>query len=563
MKGSRVAVVEGTVWVDHGPKHDVLHKGDETSTAADMSEVPVREEFEWSRNSAQYLAVLGELNSLNKQIAALPGPGLRHESALMGYLPADVAAVAAIPNVGDTLSQASRIFHDRLRQSGPLATWWSSVPAARRQNFERTIAEIETASTYLGNEIVIAGIAGAQPSPVIVAEMKKPAFEAYLKSQMPAAAFDGHMRFENGLFVAAANPADLDRVNSTNDFVKAALYRQIAPLYKQGAGWLLGTDLARMSKGGPLPSDARFVVAESRTVGENTENHASVTFSHTRQGVASWLNAPGPMGTLDFVSPDAVFAASMLLKNPALIAADLTALLHVDASSAVTADLAGAFAGEVTIALDGPLLPVPSWKIAAEINNPDRLRASISKMVESYNAEAGQGDNNRTGLLKLTQSEADGRTYYRLQAEKLPWEADWTFAGPYWVAAANRELLVRALQNREIGYVVAKSELFRAQLPHDATTNFSAVIFHNLGPTVGPIYKLLGGDAKDSRLPKLDMKPGAICFWAAPDRIDAAAMGGVFGMNIESLLAMQGMGPLGVLRGMLPGTLPGMDGMRK
>jgi hypothetical protein len=547
-KGSRVAVVEGTVWVDHGPTHNVLHRGDETSTAPDMSAAPVREEFEWSRNSTQYLALLGEFDSLKKRIDALPVPGLRHESALMGYLPADLAAVAAIPNVGDTLSQASKIFHERLQQSGPLAAWWSNVPAANRRNFERTISQLETASTYLGNEIVVAGIAGEKPSPVIVAELKRPGFDAYLKAQLPPEVFNGHMRFDNGLFVAAANPSDLDRIGSTDDFVKAALYRQIAPLYKQGAGWLLGADLARLNPHGRGPDDARFIVAESRTVGENTENHASVTFAHNRQGVASWLAAPGPMGTLDFVSPDAAFSATMLLKNPALIADDITSLLHAETKSAPPAELAGAFAGEVTIALDGPLLPAPSWKIAAEVNSPDRLEKAIAKMVDAYDAEPGE----RTGVLTLTQSEADGRTYYRLQAEKLPWEADWTFAGEYWIAAANRELLVRSLQNRDTGYTLPKSALFRAQLPHDATADFSAVIFHNLGPTVGPLYNLFGGNRSDSKLPRLDMKPGAICFWAAPDRIDAATMGGIFGMNIESLLAMQGMGPLGVLRGMVP-----------
>ena len=39
-QGSRVAVVEGTVWVDHGKKHDVLHRGDTTATRKRTSERP-------------------------------------------------------------------------------------------------------------------------------------------------------------------------------------------------------------------------------------------------------------------------------------------------------------------------------------------------------------------------------------------------------------------------------------------------------------------------------------------------------------------------------------------
>jgi hypothetical protein len=152
------------------------------------------------------------------------------------------------------------------------------------------------------------------------------------------------------------------------------------------------------------------------------------------------------------------------------------------------------------------------------------------------------------GKLTIAQSETNGRTFYQLKSETLPWEADWTFDGQYWIAAANHELIVRALQNRETGFTLPKSAGFRSQLPHDATADFSAVIYHNLGPTVGPIYNLFGGNNTNSKIPKLDMKPGVICFWAAPDRIDVATLGGIFGMNIDSMLAMQGLGPLEILR---------------
>ena len=50
------------------------------------------------------------------------------------------------------------------------------------------------------------------------------------------------------------------------------------------------------------------------------------------------------------------------------------------------ADLASAFGGEVTVALDGPLLPVPSWKIAAEVYYPDRLQSAMAKLVAAFNA---------------------------------------------------------------------------------------------------------------------------------------------------------------------------------
>jgi hypothetical protein len=549
-KGSRVAVAEGTVWVDHGGRHDVLGKGDVRATAGGMGQVPIRDEFAWSRNSAEYLALIGEFSELKRRIVEIPAPGLRYQSNLMGNLPAGVMAVAAIPNVGGTIAQASQIFHDRLKQSDTLAQWWNQVPAARRNGFETTIQRLTTAGAYLGNEIVIAVRPGYanDPSPIILAQTIQPGLDTFLQSQLPPEVFDGHMRFANGLFVAASNPKDLESVVPSGEFLHTPLYQRIAPAYRQGAGWLFGADLGRIPQlhGSPSGiSDARFLVAESRTVGGNTENRASLTFTKERQGVASWLAAPGPMGSLDFVSPDAGFAATMLLKNPALIVDDIMSITSAGQSSMpdLKADMAGAFGGEVTVALDGPLLPAPSWKLAAEVYYPDRLQGSIAKLVTAFNGESGH---EKTGDLELTQSQADGRAYYRLKFEKLPWEADWTFVDGYWLAAANHELLVRSMQNRQVGYSLPRSDAFRAQLPHDASADFSAVVYHNLGPTLGPLLKM-------------DDKPGVICFWAAPDRIDVATMGSIFGMKIESLLAMQGSGPLKILQQAL---VPGGDGIR-
>ena len=544
-KGSRVAVVEGTVWVDHGQKHDVLHRGDITSTTPELEPTPIRREFEWSRNSSQYLSLLGEFNDIKRQIDALPAPGLRHETKLMGYLPADTAAIAAIPNVGDTLRQAAAIFHEHLKSSGQLNAWWMHLPAKERDQFDITIGKLETASAYLGSEIVIAAGAG----PIILAQTVKPGFDTFLKSQLPPQAYEGHFRFDNDLFEAAGNPADFDRLSG--GFTNSPLYHQIAPLYQQGAGWLFAADLSRTGfRPAQTLSNARFVVGQSRTIAGKVENRASVIFDKNREGVAAWLAAPGPMGTLDFVSPDAGFAVSMLLKNPALIVRDMTSMMQGDdITSELRNEIAGALGGEVTLALDGPLFPVPSWKLAAEVYYPDRLQSAIAKAVANYNATP---DHDRTGDLNLTQQDDGGRTFYNLKFEKLPWGAAWTFYDGYWIAAANRELIVRSIQNRETGYTLTRSNQFRDQLPHDATSNFSAVIYHSLSKTLAPLNALFG--STNANVPKLDDAPGAICFWAAPDRIDVATSGSIFGMKLESLLAMQGNSPLGMLRGMIPLT---------
>jgi hypothetical protein len=79
-------------------------------------------------------------------------------------------------------------------------------------------------------------------------------------------------------------------------------------------------------------------------------------------------------------------------------------------------------------------------------------------------------------------------------------------------------------------------------------------LYHSLGKTLAPLNALLGSTTLgniNANVPKFDDTPGAICFWTAPDRIDVAAMGSVFGMNIEALLGMQGKSPLQMLQGMM------------
>jgi hypothetical protein len=393
---------------------------------------------------------------------------------------------------------------------------------------------------------------------VIIAEETRPGLDTYLKGQLPAELIS-HMRFDNDLFVVSDKPAD-----TTGGFTGTALYQKIAPEYQQGAGWLFAADLAKIASTMPASSgmqDARFFLATSKAVyGEtlaDSENHASVIFAKDRSGIVSWLAVPGPMGSLSFVSPDAGFAVTTILKNPTLIVDGLMESMSKVANETMAlSDLASAFAGEITIALDGPVLPVPSWKIVAEVYDPGRIQSAFSKLATEYNTSADIHD--RTGDLRLTQSDAGGQSYYTLKFDKLPWEADWTYVDGYWVAAASHELVSRAIQNRQTGYTLPKSAAFQSKLSHDGNANFSAIIYHNMGQTLAPILGLLGGlnvsGAQQKSIDSLKAgdTAGLISFWATPDRIDVATKGTIFGMDVPSLLSMQSGGPLNMVTAMLP-----------
>jgi Fe2+-dicitrate sensor, membrane component len=87
IKGSRVSVVEGSVKVAQGSQSQMLQPGEQLSTDPSLAKVPVQKAVAWSRDSAKYAAVLGELLSIQKRLSAMPSPGLRYNSKLLNYVP--------------------------------------------------------------------------------------------------------------------------------------------------------------------------------------------------------------------------------------------------------------------------------------------------------------------------------------------------------------------------------------------------------------------------------------------------------------------------------------------
>ena len=97
---------------------------------------------------------------------------------------------------------------------------------------------------------------------------------------------------------------------------------RIAKAYESGAGWLLcmnaqavqsSKDVMQVDLG---VDNIDYLVFERKEVMSRTENTASINFGTHRKGVASWHGAPGPLSTLDFVSPEAGAAVDFVMKNP-------------------------------------------------------------------------------------------------------------------------------------------------------------------------------------------------------------------------------------------------------
>jgi hypothetical protein len=212
-------------------------------------------------------------------------------------------------------------------------------------------------------------------------------------------------------------------------------------------------------------------------------------------------------------------------------------------------DLAAALGGDFALAIDGPWLPKPSWKVVVEVLDPARLEDSLGRLVEAANRAAEERGRPR---LVWSQEAAGGRLYRRLASAegKVLFEA--TVADGYLVAAPSRALLVDTLARRAAGDTLLASAAFRERLPRDAEPNFSGLAWQNLGASAGDLARLLAGaagaagaagsgDATGSGVEALAAAgPTLALAYGGADDLSLVATGarGPLGLSLESLLAL-------------------------
>ena len=595
-KGARVALAKGSAQVQEGQNRISLTAGKQTATNG-LQDVPIASEFAWSQNADSYLALLSELSTLQKQFENIPSPRLRYSSNLAKYVPENAVLYAAIPNLGGTITEAKRIFDERLAESEVLRDWWKQRTASHTEDFDRLIDQISTISNYLGDEIVLCvtqSAGGSYGEPVLLAEIRSAGLAEYLQQNLPATAdvtvlSNGSdvpkgktgallVSTTNNVLVATTGSVELNQIDSlirnpaAQGFTSTPFYSRIAQSYTGGAGYFFAVDLeqiigkpVQISKEQGLSgvNNAQYLVLERRVTGSVTDNRASLSFSSARQGVASWLGAPGPMGSLDFVSPDASAAVCFVMKSPRRVIEELIAFatqndaslsrslneFELHAGVNLVDDVAAPFGNDVTFAVDGPLLPIPSWRLVVEVNDPARLQQTIATLLDRFNQDAPEND----GKLHAGSEQINSRTFYWLRSDKAPGvTAYYTFVDGYLLASTSEANLTQAIKNRDADYTLASSANFRSQLPVDGYTDSSGVIYVNAG---GSSLGLLGQQLKGSgnlntgqqkALSTLlaNSGPGLICVYGEPDRIVAASRGSFLGFNLGTLVGVEQGRPL-------------------
>lgn len=597
IKGSRVAVLQGSVGVRHSGVDSTIQAGDEFTTSQSLAPEPLSQQVSWSQNRDQYLELLAELSNIRQRIAAIPMPQPRYSSDLLDRMPMNTQLYVSVPNLGDFVTQAKGIFDDQLKQSPALQQWWNTGKEDKTAELSELVNRVHDLSQYLGDEMVV--VALNQPKGAgfaVVADVQRSGLSDLLKQPFGAGAHGSIMVLdEAGLKTATANnnggayalvgakevvfsnsidtlkTVDAQLNAGSSGFAATDFGQQITAAYSRGAGVILAANLQQMmteaqnhvpsgeKKGALLEASGvggvRYLIAEHREVNGAPVNHLNLEFSGQRQRVASWLGSPAAVGSLDFVSPNAALAVAGVSKDPTAIADDILAMMSADKNAAAELnktqselgidfrnDLAGNLGGEFLFALDGPVLPTPSWKAVIEVRDSGRFETTLERLAQAINThmQGNDGTHMQGGDghgIAIETTQAGAQTFHEVHDTKTGSVlATYTFADGYLIIAPTRALLMSALQTHASGNTLGRSSSFKALLPVDQNENYSAVAYQNLGPVLTPLLSETSGEAANA-IKKLatDSHPTAICAWGKDARIEVASDSNLFGFDFLTL----------------------------
>jgi len=484
-------------------------------------------ETAWTQELNKYPGLLEEFGRLVEKLQSnVQFPPPRPESHLLPLLPESTMSYAAFPNYGDAANQVLKIFRQELQENPVLRDWWQhGKVAAVAPKVEDSLEKFYQLNQYLGDELVVSGATeGRDASLLIVAEVRKPGLKKLLQqmvnesagkskpsvrvldTQELAAAKDVGLAAEPVILVrpdyvvGALDLAALRRLNARLDrggreFVATPFGQRVAKGYEGGVTILTAADMHKIlsmsSPGTPHSEltfqhsgfgDMKYLVWRHTSMTSQEVSQAELSFVAPRHGAASWLAKPTLMGSLDFVSPKAMLAATMVLKNPAQIFDDVRELSSASNPNAfatlavaeqalklsVKEDLLSLLAGEITLELDNVTPPLPAWKAILKVIDPERLKQSLSTLLAATHLEGEQ----------FIVDDVSYRTV-RIPSSQKPFEICYAFVDGYLVIGSSRETVAEGVRLRRSDESLGKSKKLLASLPPGYSPAASALFYQD------------------------------------------------------------------------------------
>ena len=478
-------------------------------------------------------------------------PEPRTQSRLLSLLPESTVLYAALPNYGDTSHQLLTVFQEELKENAKLREWYEKGEMATEgPKIENAIEEFYELSLYLGDEIVVSAAPTGKTDPefVMVAEARKPGLKEFLpkvlkdlagKSSPGIRVLDAAelatakaglperpvVLVRPDLIVLGESLATVRRFNdriekNVQGLASAEFGQRLGQAYEGGATIVAGLDLEKiLQKDGPKDeksrellqrtgfSDMKYLVWEHKGTNRRQVSQFELSFTGSRRGIASWVAAPGAMGSLDFVSPKAVIAGSILLKDPAQVFDDIAELATASNPNAMEQlgqmeqrmgvslrnDVLGRLSGEIAVELDTLPPQVPKWKLMLKTKDPSGMLAMLRTFFAASKMITGEVD-------------VDGVTYHTLSIPSpgAPTAITYAMVDGYLIVASSHDALADAISLHRSGESLAKSGKLAESLPGDSTEvsgllyedprAVSALSLRNMAPEMADSLLMSTGD---------------------------------------------------------------------
>jgi type IV pilus assembly protein PilA len=454
-------------------------------------------------------------------------PGAMGQSRLLPLLPGTMIFYGAFPNYGESLHEAQAVFDEEVQQNPALHEWWRQGELATDgPKAESWVNKVYQLSQFLGDELVVSsGVADSRgPNWLILAEVRKPGLKDFLQqmskelgvNEKPAVrVMDLHelstasdlggvqqpaILVRPDFVIVARDVVALSKFNarleaSVREFASTPFGERVTQAYDGGTTVVGALDLEELLK--QLPArpresqevfektgfgEMKYLVWTHKSVAGRAATEMELSFAGARHGVAGWLGAPGPMGSLDFVSPKAIMAGAVRLQNPAQIFDDVRELSTTSNPNAFAAmeqmeavfkvslkeDLVGRLGGEVAFELDDVNPPAAAWKVILQVHDADHLQSTLGTLLAAAH-------------LNGQQSEEEGVTYHTLNMPSAgkTLEISYVFADGYLVIASSREGAGEAVRLHRSGESLNKSASFLASRPSIYGSQASALLYEN------------------------------------------------------------------------------------
>jgi type II secretory pathway pseudopilin PulG len=285
----------------------------------------------------------------------------------------------------------------------------------------------------------------------------------------------------------------------------------------------------------------KYVVWKHAKVADQSFSQAELSFTSPRHGAAAWLAKPAPLGSLDFVSPKAILAGTLVLSNFAHIFDDVKELSG-PANSNTFAGIAGGekalnlslrddllsqLSGELTVELDRITPGQPAWKAILKVNDTARMQKTLSILLAATQ-------------LKPEQYEDSGVTSYTVQVPSGQTRVPLTYAfvDNYLLIASSPEILAEAVRLHGSGESLAKSKKFLTALPPGHTSNASALLYQNPAATYALQLRQFAPDLADAVMPYLkDIPPSVACLYGEDSSVREASSSGSLDISTTLVIA--------------------------